>query len=43
MRKSMSGYNLDFLNTLLGLSSAIIIVAYINYTVSPVTIQRLGT
>lgn len=31
MRKSMSGYNLDFLNTMLGLSSAIIIVAYINY------------
>jgi decaprenyl-phosphate phosphoribosyltransferase len=43
MRKSMSGYNLDFLNTLLGLSSAIIIVAYINYTVSPITVQRLGT
>jgi decaprenyl-phosphate phosphoribosyltransferase len=43
MRKSMSGYNLDFLNTLLGLSSAIIIVAYINYTVSPVTVVRLGT
>ena len=35
----MSGYNLDFLNTMLGLSSAIIIVAYINYTVSPVTIH----
>jgi decaprenyl-phosphate phosphoribosyltransferase len=43
MRKSMSGYNLDFLNTLLGLSSAIIIVAYINYTISPITVQRLGT
>jgi decaprenyl-phosphate phosphoribosyltransferase len=43
MRKSMSGYNLDFLNTLLGLSSAIIIVAYINYTVSPVTVNHLGT
>jgi decaprenyl-phosphate phosphoribosyltransferase len=43
MRKSMSGYNLDFLNTMLGLSSAIIIVAYINYTVSPITVQRLGT
>jgi decaprenyl-phosphate phosphoribosyltransferase len=43
MRKSMSGYNLDFLNTLLGLSSAIIIVAYINYTVSPMTVMRLGT
>jgi decaprenyl-phosphate phosphoribosyltransferase len=43
MRKSMSGYNLDFLNTLLGLSSAIVIVAYINYTVSPITVTRLGT
>jgi decaprenyl-phosphate phosphoribosyltransferase len=43
MRKSMRGYNLDFLNTMLGLSSAIIIVAYINYTVSPVTVTRLGT
>jgi decaprenyl-phosphate phosphoribosyltransferase len=43
MRKSMSGYNLEFLNTMLGLSSAIIIVAYINYTVSPITVMRLGT
>jgi decaprenyl-phosphate phosphoribosyltransferase len=43
MRKSMSGYNLDFLNTMLGLSCAIIIVAYINYTVSPMTVMRLGT
>ena len=43
MRKSMNGYNLDFLDTMLGLFSAIIIVAYINYTVSPRTITRLGT
>lgn len=43
MRKSMSGYNLDFLNTLLGLFSAIIIVAYINYTISPITVDRLKT
>lgn len=43
MRKSISGYNLDFLNTMLGLFSAIIIVAYINYTVSEATIIRLGT
>jgi 4-hydroxybenzoate polyprenyltransferase len=43
MRKSIRGYNLDFLNTMLGLSSAIVIVAYINYTVSPVTVERLGT
>ena len=43
MRKSMSGYNLDFLDTMLGLFSSIIIVAYINYTVSPATMARLGT
>ena len=43
MRKSMSGYNLDFLNTMLGLFCAIIIVAYINYTVSPATLWRLKT
>lgn len=43
MRKSMSGYNLDFLNTLLGLFSAIIIVSYIMYTVSDLTVLRLGT
>ncbi|MDB4923096.1 UbiA prenyltransferase family protein [Mucilaginibacter sp.] len=43
MRKSVSGYNLEFLNTMLGLFSAIIIVAYISYTVSPKTINRLGT
>ena len=43
MRKSMRGYNQDFLDTMLGLFSAIIIVAYINYTVSALTIIRLGT
>lgn len=43
MRKSVSGYNLEYLNTMLGLFSAIIIVAYISYTQSPKTIVRLGT
>ena len=43
MRKSLSGYNLSFLDTMLGLFSAIIIVAYINYTVAEDTIIRLGT
>ena len=43
MRKSMSGYNLDFLNTMLALFSAVIIVAYIMYTVSGQTYLRLGT
>ena len=43
MRKSLSGYNLNFLDTMLGLFSAIIIVAYINYTMDPDSITRLGT
>lgn len=41
MRKSMKGYNLEFLNTMLGLFSAIIIVTYIMYTLSPKTYERL--
>lgn len=43
MRKSIKGYNLDFLNTMLGLFSAIMIVAYIMYTVDQSTIDRLQT
>jgi decaprenyl-phosphate phosphoribosyltransferase len=43
MRKSVSGYNIEFMNTMLGLFSAVIIVAYISYTQSPKTIIRLGT
>ena len=43
MRKSISGYNLDFLNTMLALFSAIIIVSYIMYTVSGQTYVRLKT
>jgi decaprenyl-phosphate phosphoribosyltransferase len=41
MRKSVKGYNLDFLNTMLGLFSAIIIVAYILYTVDSQTYINL--
>lgn len=41
MRKSIKGYNLDFLNTMLGLFSAIIIVTYIMYTLSPRTYEHL--
>lgn len=37
MRKSVKGYNLDFLNTMLGLFCAIIIVVYILYTVDTPT------
>lgn len=43
MRKSSKGYNLDLLNALLALVSAVIIVAYFMYTMSPEVIQRLGT
>jgi decaprenyl-phosphate phosphoribosyltransferase len=43
MRKSIKGYNLDFLNTMLGLFCAIIIVSYIMYTVDNGTLARLGT
>lgn len=43
MRKSVSSYSLEYLNVMLGLFSAIIIVAYISYTQSPKTINRLGT
>lgn len=43
MRKSIKGYNLEFLNVLLALVSAVIIVAYLMYTLSGETITRLGT
>ncbi len=42
MRKSMKGYSLEFLNTLLGLFCAILIVSYINYTVSPISNLKFG-
>jgi decaprenyl-phosphate phosphoribosyltransferase len=41
MRKSSKGYNVEYLNTMLGLFSAIIIVTYIMYTLSPRTYERL--
>lgn len=43
MRKAIKGYNVDFLNTMLSMFSAIIIMTYIMYCVSPVTIQYTGT
>ena len=43
MRKSSKGYNLEFLNVLLALVSAVIIVAYFMYTMSDDVIERLGT
>jgi len=43
MRKSIKGYNLEFLNVVLSLLSAIIIVAYIMYTISPEVMERWKT
>jgi decaprenyl-phosphate phosphoribosyltransferase len=43
MRKASKGYNLEFLNVLLALISAVIIVAYFMYTMSPEVKERLGT
>ncbi len=42
MRKSLSGYNMAFLNAWLGILSAITLVAYLMYTMSDVT-YRMGT
>jgi 4-hydroxybenzoate polyprenyltransferase len=41
MRKSVKGYNLDLLNILLALVCAVIIVAYLMYTLSPVTTSHM--
>jgi len=43
MRKAVKGYNVDFLNTMLAMFSAIIIMTYIMYCVSPVTTAHSGT
>ncbi|NSL86453.1 decaprenyl-phosphate phosphoribosyltransferase [Chitinophaga solisilvae] len=43
MRKAVKGYNPDFLNVMLSLVSAVIIVAYLMYTMSPETQYRFHT
>lgn len=43
MRKASKGYNMDFLNTSLALVSAVIIVAYIMYTMAPATMEHFNT
>lgn len=43
MRKAIEGYTLDFLNTLLALISAVMIVSYFMYTVSDRVIERHQT
>lgn len=42
MRKAIKGYTLEYLNIVLGLVCAIIIVAYINYTVSGALYKEFG-
>jgi 4-hydroxybenzoate polyprenyltransferase len=43
MRKSIKGYNLEFLNVVLALVCAVIVVAYFMYTMSDEVIARMGT
>jgi 4-hydroxybenzoate polyprenyltransferase len=43
MRRSIKGYNLEFLNVVLALVCAVIVVAYFMYTMSPEVILRMGT
>jgi decaprenyl-phosphate phosphoribosyltransferase len=42
MRKAVKGYSLEFLNTMLGLFCAILIVSYISYTVSGALYKEFG-
>jgi decaprenyl-phosphate phosphoribosyltransferase len=43
MRKAVKGYNLEFLNVILSLVCAVIIVAYFMYTMSPEVQQRIAS
>lgn len=43
IRKSTESYNLDFINSCITLLSAVVIVAYIMYTVSPEVTQRFNS
>jgi len=43
MRKSVKGYNLEFISTVMSLVCAVIIIAYFMYTMSPEVEARLGT
>jgi len=42
MRKSVDGYNLEFINTAMSLMGGVTIVAYIMYTLDEDTVKRLG-
>lgn len=43
LRRSLKGYNLEYLNVVLALVCSVIIVAYFMYTMSPDVHQRMGT
>lgn len=43
MRKAAKGYNMDFLNVMLALVSAVIIVSYLMYTMAPETMSNFHT
>jgi len=43
MRKAAKGYNMDFMNVMLALLSAVIIVCYLMYTLDPATMKRFET
>jgi 4-hydroxybenzoate polyprenyltransferase len=42
MRKSVDGYNLEFINAAMMMMAAVIVVAYIMYTLSEEVMQRMG-
>ena len=43
VRKASSSYNLEFINSIITLLSAVIIVAYIMYTISPTVVKNFGS
>ena len=43
VRKSIYGYNLEFINGGMMIMASVTLVAYISYTVSPEVLSRLGT
>lgn len=42
-RKNIDGYNLEFVNAAMTLMSAVIIVCYLQYSITPEVIERMGT
>lgn len=42
-RKNIDGYNLDFVNASMVLMAGVVIVSYIQYTISPEVIDRIGS